>query len=144
MDQNHESSLFQMDLDGTSEYHLNTISKWGKFISISGFIITGFFLVFIFTNGFVFLSVFFVYMSPIEEAKKWLILVIVVLSVLLFFGWLVSLIRLSFQFRNAVIRKSTADVLAGFKSLKFFLIMTVANTALSLLFTFYSLLSKAG
>ncbi|MEI9944829.1 MAG: hypothetical protein WDN26_11475 [Chitinophagaceae bacterium] len=35
------TSIFEMQMDATSQNHLDTISKWSKFIAITGFICMG-------------------------------------------------------------------------------------------------------
>jgi hypothetical protein len=39
-----ETSLFEMDIDAAGQNHLNTISKWGKFISITSLILIALFI----------------------------------------------------------------------------------------------------
>ena len=41
MEQNQDQSLFDMNMDSSTQSHLLSISKWTKFISIVGFVICG-------------------------------------------------------------------------------------------------------
>ncbi|MCS3797090.1 DUF5362 family protein [Niastella sp. OAS944] len=48
---NSESSLFELEIDHELSGTLTNIAKWGKFIGIAGFIITGLFLIIILLLG---------------------------------------------------------------------------------------------
>ena len=41
MEQNQDQSLFDMNMDASTQSHLLSISKWTKFISVTGFVVGG-------------------------------------------------------------------------------------------------------
>lgn len=46
MEQNQESSLFGLTLDGQSKNHLKEIAVWGRFLAVAGFIFGALFIIF--------------------------------------------------------------------------------------------------
>jgi preprotein translocase subunit SecG len=45
MEQNQESSLFGLTLDGQSKNHLKEIAAWGRFLAVTGFIFGALFII---------------------------------------------------------------------------------------------------
>jgi hypothetical protein len=145
MEQNPESSLFEMELDGKARNHLNIISKWSKFISIAGFSLVGLVslvVAWIYIKTEALFQVYLGYLFAEADAKSWLFIALIILSVLLLLVWLVILLRLSIQLRNAIRNNNTIDLSDAFKSLRVFFVVTIANTALAVLFTIYSLITN--
>lgn len=145
MEQNPESSLFEMELDGTARNHLNIIGKWARFISLAGFsivVLASSVILWIYVKTEELFHLYLNLLIASADTKSWLFTSLMILSVLLLLLWLVVLLRLSIQFRNAVKNNSVAELSDGFKSLRIFFVVTIANTVLAVIFTIYSLITN--
>ncbi len=140
MEQNQDQSLFDMNMDSSTQSHLLSISKWTKFISIVGFVICGLVLLLLAVFGAKIteqLSVLFSFGNS-ELAGA---LIAVVLVVLLLFGfWIYFLFRASNLLRNGLQSRDTAQLADGFKAMRIYFIFSFVISVLSLLSSLQSFL----
>jgi hypothetical protein len=132
MEPNQPNSLFEMQADGNTQTQLNSISKWGKFISITGLIFAAFFLLLIAVKGEEIVRGIRDLISLGNNLAGILIGIIVVLG-LLCLAWLYFLLRACVLIRQALISKSSDQLAEGFKAFKNFFIIGIIFSILSIL-----------
>ena len=140
MEHNQDQSLFDMNMDSSTQSHLLSISKWTKFISIVGFVICGLVLLLLAVYGAKIteqLSVLFSFGNS-ELAGA---LIAVVLVVLLLFGfWIYFLFKVSNLLRNGLQSRDTVLLADGFKAMRIYFIFSFVISVLSLLSSLQSFL----
>ena len=132
-----ETSLFEMDLDNLGQNHLNTISKWGKFISITLLIIVAIVVLLLATQYDRIIAWFSNLMALDNKAAGILIGAMVVFMgtalVVLFF-----LLRGCSQIKQGLLARNSDRIADGFKSLKVVFTIGIIISALTILSTLYS------
>ena len=135
------TSLFEMDIDGVGQNHLNTISKWGKFIAITGLVIVAICL----------LGLAVSYQEIAEQIGKMfafdnnaagiLIAILVIiggLGVLL----LISLLRACILIKRGLIAQNADHIADGFKSMKAVFTISIIFSALNILGVIFNLINS--
>jgi hypothetical protein len=131
------SSLFDMELDAVGQNHLNTISKWGKFISITLLVIM------LITGGL--LAAFY------QEIVTWLrndlnydeeiangVLVVLIVFLIIGLVPLFFLLRAATLIRRGLVTQDGDRLADGFRSLK---IVFTISAIISILFLLLSIIS---
>jgi hypothetical protein len=139
MEQNQDQSLFDMNMDGNTQSHLLSISKWTKFISVTGFIIGGLILLAVAAYGAEIVKRFSALFS-FGDADFTLLIVLVVLICLLMGFWLYFLFRASTLLKRGLQSRDTAQLADGFKAMRSYFIFSFIISALSILSTLKSFL----
>jgi hypothetical protein len=135
MDQNQESSLFDVEIDPQVQTYLSTISKWTKFIAITGFVVGAIFLLAILVSGEeLFTQVSSLFMTDVDSLVGVLIVVMVIIFVMCG-AWLYFLLRASTLIKKALLNKNPADLAEAFKAFRNFFIISIIFSALSILST---------
>jgi len=144
MEENQPSSIFDTEMDGTSQYHLASISKWARIISITGFICGGLILLMLVVYG----NRIVDYMSSLISTGSsaamgaGLIIGIAVIVILVFMMWFYFLFRSAMLLQQGVKAGSTADIANGFKSLRTFFIISIVISAITILSNLLTILNN--
>lgn len=152
MENQASSSLFEMEIDNYAQNHLSSISRWGKFISVTGFIFLGLILLLMVFVGQRFIVAFSELMpggdlggegiSPSEfNTVLWLLVAGVIIYWLLFVAWCYFLYRASILFKKGLITRNVVDISSGFSSLRGFFVCSIVISALSILTVLYTMLN---
>jgi hypothetical protein len=135
------SSLFEMDLDAAAQNHLNTISKWGKFIAITVLIIIALGLLGLATQ----------YERIMERVKDFIALDdrltgILIAIVLVFAGLavtsLIYLLRACILIRQGLVTQNTDRIGDGFKAFKVVFIISIIFSSLAILSAIFSMINS--
>jgi hypothetical protein len=143
MEQNQPSSLFEMEIDSYAQGHINSIGKWGKFISVTGLITVGLFLLLILFLGTRIMNA----VSDIMPGGGSLTGAagVVIAIFLVVFGlcgaWLYFLLRASTLLKKGLLTRNTIDLANGFSAMRNFFTMSIVFSILSILSTLYTLLN---
>lgn len=131
------TSLFEMDIDAIGQNHLNNISKWGKFISITALIIVFFVIIALATQY-----------SRIAESIAQLFafdnnVAGIVLAVVLVIGGLALLslfflLRACILIKQGLVAQNSDQIADGFKALKNVFTISIIFSALGLLGVIFS------
>jgi hypothetical protein len=135
------TSLFEMDIDALGQSHLNTISKWGKFVSITLLIIVLLGILGLATQ----------YDKIIDQigdlrafdnttAGILLAVVIVFIGVLLLV--LFFLLRACILIKQGLVAQNSDRIADGFKALKVVFIISIIFSALTILSSIFNLISN--
>lgn len=151
MENQSSTSLFEMEIDTYAQNHIYTISRWGKFIAITGFIVLGIILLLMVFIGQQFILSFSELMpgNLAEEGVNtsemqtilWLLVAGVIIYWLLYCFWCYFLLRASTLFRKGLITKNVADITNGFSSLRSFFVISIVIAFLTTLMSIYSMLN---
>jgi hypothetical protein len=141
MEQNQDQSLFDMNMDSATQSHLLSISKWTKFISVTGFVVCGLFLLLMIAYGTAIVDQFsdVFSMGGADMAGTAGALIAIVLVVILIVGlWIYFLFRASTLLKKGLQTRNTADLAGGFKAMRSYFIFSFVISVLSLLSTLQS------
>jgi hypothetical protein len=134
MDHQQESSLFDIQMDTDAQTSLLSISKWAKFVAITGIIIGAIVLILALAYGpqiiQAFTSLFSIGMNQ-EEAG--MLIAILVIAVLLVSFWLYFLLRTSSLLNRGLESRSSAQLAAGFRSMRVYFVISFIMSLLSIL-----------
>lgn len=138
MENNHESSLFEMEIDENGQQHLLTAAKWANFISFTGFIVCAIFLLLVLAFG----DDIFQEISQSNVTGAGGIIVFLMLIVLgLMVLWMYFLYKAAQNLRKGVQEKNTNRIAEGFQAMQSFFIVSFIITILTILSTFSKLIN---
>lgn len=138
MENNHESSLFEMEIDENGQQHLLTAAKWANFISITGIIGCAIFLLLVLAFG----DDIFQEISQSNVTGAGGIIVFLMLIVLgLMVLWMYFLYKAAQNLRKGVQEKNTNRIAEGFQAMQSFFIVSFIITILTILSTFSKLIN---
>ncbi len=141
MDQEQSPSLFEMEMDGTAQSNLLSISKWAKFISVTGFVIGALVTLGLLVGGAELLR----QMAALTSLGSTDIagaFIIGALIVMVFLGtWIYFLFRSSTMIRRGLQSRSSSDLAEGFKAMRIYFVFSMIISVLSILGTFFTMLS---
>jgi len=141
MDQDQSSSLFEMDMNSGTQANLLSISKWTKFISITGYCLLAIVLLAFLFGGQVMLNRLAA-LTSLGQTNIAGMLIIAAIIVLGFAGtWLYFLLRASSMIRRSLQSRNTNDLAEGFKSMRTYFVLSIAISVLSILGTLFSLVN---
>jgi hypothetical protein len=140
MEQNEEKSLFEMNMDSTTQSHLLSISKWTKFISVTGFIIAGLVLLLLVAYGAEIIKQFSVLFSFGNGDLAGAFIAIVLVVMLIFGFWLYFLFRASTLLKKGLQNRDTAQLADGFKAMRIYFVFSFVISTLSILSTLRTLI----
>lgn len=152
MEQDQNSSLFSLNVDSQSKSFLNEAAKWGKFLSILGFVFCVLFVVvgiFLATNVSQLENEYSRY-STVRTSPQGMgvgIAIVYILGAVLYFFPCLYLFRFSSHMKTAIASDDQAHLTTGFQNLKsmfkFVGVLTLIMIALWLLGILVSLGSRA-
>lgn len=138
MENNHESSLFEMEIDENGQQHLLTAAKWANFISFTGFIVCAIFLLLVLAFG----DDIFQEISQSNVTGAGGIIVFLMLIVLgLMVLWMYFLYNAAQNLRKGIQEKNTNRIVEGFQAIQSFFIVSFIITILTILSTFSKLIN---
>jgi len=132
------TSLFEMDIDPIGQNHLNTISKWGKFISVTLLIIVALGVVGLATQYDQIIARIGDLMAFDNKAAGILLAIVIIfiglVLVLLFF-----MLRACTLIKQGLIAQNSDRIADGFKALKVVFTIGIIFSALTIISTIYTL-----
>jgi hypothetical protein len=141
MDQERSPSLFEMEMDGTAQSNLLSISKWAKFISVTGFVIGALATLGLLIGG----SALLRQMAALTSFGQTDIagaFIVGALIVMVFLGaWIYFLFRSSTMIRRGLQSRSSSDLAEGFKAMRIYFVFSVVVSLLSILGTLFAMLN---
>ena len=140
MEQNQDQSLFDMNMDSSSQSHLLSISKWTKFISVTGLIVCGLVLLLVVSYGAEIVGQFSALLAFGEGDLAGALIAIVVVAVLIFGFWIFFLFRASSLLKKGLATRNTADLADGFKAMRNYFVFSFVISILSLLSTLQTII----
>jgi len=133
MEPNQEQSLFDTSMDHVTQEHLQSVSKWTRFISITAFVALGLVLIIMLVAG----SQLTSQLSSLpgfggmEMAGAMIAIVIVVLLIVGL--WVYFLFKASNLLNNGLQNRDSAMLAEGFRAMKTYFIISFVLSILSLL-----------
>lgn len=134
MEDSQPPSLFEMQADNTTQSHLGSISKWGKFISITGIVFVALLLLVIAATGQQVIDYISAVMSLDDKLAGILIAILVIIGGL-FLAWLFYLLRACILIKQGLVSRDSERLADGFKALKIFFIISMVFSILFILGT---------
>ncbi len=135
------TSLFDMDIDAVGQNHLNTISKWGKFISITLLIIILLCILLMATQYQALMDRVGDLMS-IDRQAVGIVLAIVLVVIGLVLALLFFLLRACSLIKQGLITQSSDRIADGFRAMKVVFTIGIIFSALSILSTIITLVNS--
>lgn len=131
MEQNQPTSLFEMQADSVTQSHLNSISKWGKFIAVTFLIVLVLMaLVFFIARNEIIDAVTKV-MNLDNNLAGALIGVMVLFSVL-FIAWIVFLLRAATMIKQGLLSSNSDRLAEGFTALRIYFALSATISIVSI------------
>ncbi|MEO8406365.1 MAG: hypothetical protein ABI480_17275 [Chitinophagaceae bacterium] len=137
--QSQTNSIFGMEMDSYAQDHLKTISKWSRFISMTGFILGGIFLLILLVAGATLIRQIDRVM-PIAGAAGVVVAILIVVCGLCG-TWLYFLLQSSNLIRKGIGTTNSVYIGEGFKAMRSFFIISIVLSLLSILSAFYTILN---
>jgi hypothetical protein len=134
MDYNPGNTSTNADIDQVSQHHLLSISKWTKFIAMTGFFFGGIILLLLVTVGSIVLQQFRSMTSMGFNESASLLVAIVIVVMLVVFIWLYFLLRASMYIRKGLENRNNMELAEGFKALRIYF-------TISFIFSIFGILS---
>lgn len=135
MEPTSEQSLFDTNMDQVSQEHLQTVVKWTRFISITGFVGLGLMLLAFAIAGSQLPGQFMRAFSMNFGAIAGVVVVIFLLFIGLMVAWVYFLYKSSTQLNEGLRNRDSAQLADGFTSMKLYFIISFVISALSIFFT---------
>lgn len=142
MEENQSSSLFEMQMDTQSQSHLQSISKWTRFISVTGFVVGGLMLLLIAAVGERMLDALTALTSLGQQNVAGAILAIVVIVFVLLAAWLFFLFKASSFLKKGLQSRNNNELAEGFKALKNYFTLSALMSVLSILGTLFGMINR--
>ncbi|MBL0271397.1 MAG: hypothetical protein IPP99_22615 [Chitinophagaceae bacterium] len=134
MDTQQEHSLFDMQMDDSSQQSLLSVSKWAKFIAVSGIIIGAIALIFALAYGPQIIQVFTTMLKiGVSQEEAGMLIGVLVVVVLLICGWLYFLLRSASLLNRGLESRSSALLAEGFRSMRVYFVISFIISLLSII-----------
>ncbi|HRG81039.1 MAG TPA: hypothetical protein PLO99_00925 [Chitinophagaceae bacterium] len=134
MDQQQESSLFDIHMDNQAQSSLLAISKWAKFVAVTGIIIGAIVLVLAISYGPQIIQAFSALLSlGTNQEEAGVLIATLVIAVLLVSFWLYFLLRTSNLLNQGLESRSSALLAAGFRSMRVYFVISFVMSLLSII-----------
>lgn len=140
MEQNNDVSLFDMNMDASTQTHLLSVSKWTKFISITGFVTGALFLILLAAFGQQIITSFSGLFSVGETDLAGALIAVVIIALVLVGCWLFFLFKSSRLLKAGLENRNSAMLADGFKAMRVYFIFSFIMSLLGILSTFSTLL----
>lgn len=138
MEQSQDQSLFDMNMDSNTQSHLLAISKWTRFISITGFVVGGLCLILFAAFGSAILKQFSALFSFGSADLAGALIALVLVVFLLFGCWLYFLFRASNLLKSGLQNRDTRQLAEGFKAMRIYFVFSFVISLLNILSTLQS------
>ena len=140
MEQGQEHSLFEMNMDSTTQSHIQSISKWTKFISITGFIVAGICLLLFAAYGENMIESFSILLRFGSTQEVSLLIAIVIIALVISACWLYFLFRASALLKQGMVSRNSNQLAEGFNAMRIYFILSFTISILGILNTLQSFL----
>jgi hypothetical protein len=140
MEQNQDKSLFEMNMDSTTQSHLLSISRWTKFISVTGFILGGIVLILFAVYGAEIVKQFSILFSFGKGDLAGALIAVALVGLLLCGLWIYFLFRASVLLKKGLQNRDTAQLADGFKAMRIYFVFSFVISVLSILSTLRTLM----
>ena len=138
MEQNQNTSLFDMNMDSQTQSHILSISKWTRFIAITGFVVGALALILFAAYGEQIFRAFSVLFSAGESNLAGAVIVVAVLVLALVACWLFFLIKSSNLLRKGLESRNSVTLAEGFRAMRMYFTFSFIISILSMLGTLTS------
>ncbi|MBE2229030.1 MAG: hypothetical protein IAE96_00125 [Chitinophagaceae bacterium] len=135
MESNQDQSLFDTGMDHLTESHLQTISKWTRFIAITGYVAMGLVLLMFLLIGGKLAEQISVLSTFSDMGFAGVMLVVVIIALAIAGLWLYFLLKGSSLIRSGLQNRDSVMLADGFRALKTYFIFSVVFSVLSLFTT---------
>ena len=134
------TSLFEMDIDAVGQNHLRSVSKWGKFISITLLIIVALGVIGLATQYDQIIRQIGDLMA-FDNKTAGILLAFVILFIGLILFFLFYLLRACSLIKQGLVAQNSDRIAEGFKAMKVVFTMGIIFSTLSILSTIYALVT---
>ncbi len=136
-----ENSLFEMELDAGAQNRLNTISKWGKFIAITGLILV---IVVVIALASQYEAVINKVGELMALDNKTVSIILVILAVIggLCLIALYFLLRACILIRQGLLAQNIDRIAEGFKAMKVVFTISIIFSSLTILSSLFSMINS--
>ena len=138
MEPNQEQSLFDSNMDHVTQEHLQSVAKWTRFISITGFVVLGLMLVFLLVAGSQLASTLSALPGFGALDMAGAVFAIVIIVMLIFGLWIFFLFKASNSLTNGMQNRDAAMLADGFRAMKTYFIISFVFSVLSLLSSLFT------
>jgi len=135
------TSLFEMDIDGVGQNHLNTVSKWGKFIAITLLVIVAFGVLGLATQYEQIINRIGDLMA-FDNKTAGILLAIVIIFMGLILVFLFFLLRACTLIKQGLVAQNSDRIADGFKALKVVFTLSIIFSSLTILATIFTLVNS--
>lgn len=134
MDHQQESSLFDLHLDEAGQSSLLSISKWARFVAVTGIIIGSILLVLALAYGSEIVEVFAALLSiGSKKGTTGMLVLLLIAAIMLVAAWLYFLLRTATLLNNGLESHNTELLAAGFRAMKTYFVISFILSLLSIL-----------
>ena len=129
-----------MNMDAGAQSSISSVSKWMRFISISGFVALGLVLLVFGIAGQELLKNLRM-LSDLNGSFAGMIIVIVLIAVAVVGIWMFLMFKASTQLKKGIESKNTAELADGFKALRTYFVFSIVMSVLSILYALSTILN---
>lgn len=135
MEPNQEQSLFDSNMDHVTQEHLQSVAKWTRFISITGFVGLGLVLIMLLVAG----SQLATSLSSLPGFgaldMAGAVIAIIIIALVIMGLWIFFLFKASNLLTNGLQNRDSGMLAEGFRAMKTYFIISFVLSILSLLST---------
>jgi len=135
------TSLFEMDIDAAGQNHLNSISKWGKFIAITLLVIVALGVIGLAAQYQQFINRIGDLMA-FDKSAAGIILAIVIVFIGIILVFLFFLLRACTLIKQGLVTQNSDRIADGFKAMKVVFTLGIIFSSLSILSTIFTLFNS--
>jgi hypothetical protein len=135
MEPNQDQSLFDTNMDHVTQDHLQSISKWTRFLSITGFVALGIILLILLIAGTQLTSVFSKAYSLDAAGLAGMIIIVVIICLVIAALWVYFLFKASNLLSSGLQNRDSAMLADGFRAMKTYFIFSFVFSILGILTT---------
>jgi hypothetical protein len=135
MEPNQDQSLFDTNMDHVTQDHLQSISKWTRFLSITGFVALGIILLVLLIAGTQLTSVFSKAYSLDAAGLAGVIIIVVIICLVIGALWVYFLFKASNLLSSGLQNRDSAMLADGFRAMRTYFIFSFVFSILGILTT---------
>ncbi len=129
-----------MNMDAGAQSSISSVSKWMRFISISGFVALGLVLLVFGVAGQEIIKRLSV-LSDLSGSLAGMIIVVVLVVVAVAGIWMFLMFKASTQPKKGIESKNTAELADGFRALRTYFVFSIVMSVLSILYALSTILN---
>lgn len=133
MEPNQEQSLFDTNMDHVTQEHIQSVAKWTRFISITGFVALGLVLIILLVAGTQLTGQISTLYSLDATGMAGALIAIVIIALLITALWIYFLFKGSNLLSAGLQNRDSAMLAEGFRAMKTYFIISFVLSILSLL-----------